>query len=124
MIRVLDESRSLAFYKKAFSLEISNRRDFDSFTLVYLRNSESSFEVELTINKDREAPYTHGDGYGHIAFCVDNIKNEHARLLNAGLSPGDVTDFKNESELIARFFFITDPDGYKIEVLEKFGHYQ
>lgn len=124
MIRVFNETNSLEFYEKAFGLKISNRRDFETFTLVYLRNDESDYELELTINKDRETPYTHGDGYGHIAFCVDDVDKELARLQDVGLSPNDVMDFKNGEELIARFFFITDPDGYEIEVLEKFGHYQ
>jgi len=124
MIRVLDEARSIAFYKAAFDLDISNRKDFDSFTLVYLRNTETDVELELTINKERTEPYTHGDGYGHVAFCVDDVDKEHARLKAAGLSPNDVMDFENNGELIARFFFISDPDGYEIEVLEKYGHYQ
>ena len=124
MIRVLDEKSSINFYQTAFGLTVTNRKDFETFTLVYLRNTESTYELELTINKDRVEPYTHGDGYGHIAFCVDNVDDEYARLIEAGLSPSKVTDFNNNNELIARFFFITDPDGYEIEVLEKFGHYQ
>jgi catechol 2,3-dioxygenase-like lactoylglutathione lyase family enzyme len=51
MIRVLDEPRSLAFYKKAFGLDVADRLEFPDFTLVYLSNSESPYEVELTINK-------------------------------------------------------------------------
>ena len=41
MIRVLDEARSVEFYKAAFRLEVADRYDFDSFTLVYLRNAEA-----------------------------------------------------------------------------------
>ena len=62
MIRVRDEARSLAFYKKAFGLDIADRLDFPDFTLVYLSNAESPYEVELTINKDRAEPYNLGDG--------------------------------------------------------------
>jgi len=67
MIRVLDEARSVDFYKRAFALEIADRLKFDDFALVYMRNPSSPFEVELTINFDRKTPYTHGDGYGHVA---------------------------------------------------------
>ena len=51
MIRVLDEARSVDFYRRAFGLEIAERLQFDGFTLVYLRNAEADFEVELTIKK-------------------------------------------------------------------------
>jgi lactoylglutathione lyase len=51
MIRVLDEDRAVAFYDKAFGLKIADRLDFDEFTLVYLSNADSGFELELTVNK-------------------------------------------------------------------------
>ncbi len=124
MIRVLDEARSVAFYDQAFGLKIADRLDFDSFTLIYLRNPEADFEVELTVNKDRTAPYDLGDGYGHIAFCVDDVDAEHARMLTAGLAPRKLVDFAPGGEVIARFFFIADPDGYQIEVLKRHGRYQ
>ncbi|KZL13643.1 MULTISPECIES: VOC family protein [unclassified Pseudovibrio] len=124
MIRVLDEERSLAFYRRAFGLEVAERLDFDSFTLVYLRNAENDFEVELTINKDRSEPYSLGDGYGHIAFCVDGLAAEHKRFQEEGLAPEDIKEFFVEGKLLARFFFVTDPDGYRIEMLERHGRYQ
>ena len=57
MIRVLDEARSVDFYGRAFGLQVAQRLDFDSFTLVYLSNDETGFELELTINKDRDAEH-------------------------------------------------------------------
>ncbi len=87
MIRVLDETRSTAFYTAAFGLAVADRFDFDDFTLVYLSNPEADFEVELTINKGRSDPYALGDGYGHVAFAVDDLDAEHARLTAAGLAP-------------------------------------
>jgi lactoylglutathione lyase len=68
MIRVLEEDRSVDFYRRAFGLGVAERLAFDSFTLVYLRNDEADFEVELTINHGRTEPYTLGDGYGHGSF--------------------------------------------------------
>lgn len=123
MIRVLDEARSLAFYDAAFGLKVADRMDFDSFTLVYLSNPESTFEVELTINKDRVEPYNLGDGYGHLAFSVDDVDAEHARMTAAGLAPRKLVDFAPAGTVIARFFFIADPDGYQIEVLQRGGRY-
>ena len=124
MIRVLDEARSVDFYRTAFGLEVADRMDFENFTLVYLRNSEADFEVELTVNKGRTEAYDLGDGYGHIAFCVDDVDAEHARLTGAGLSPRKLVDFAPGGDVIARFFFIQDPDGYEIEVLQRHGRYQ
>ena len=124
MIRVLDEARSVAFYEKAFGLRVAERLDFDSFTLVYLANDESPTELELTINKGRTQPYDLGDGYGHIAFAVDDVDALHARLEAEGMSPRKLVDFAPGGEVIARFFFIADPDGYQIEVLQRGGRYQ
>lgn len=124
MIRVLDESRSIEFYKIAFGLDVADRFDFEGFTLVYLKNAEADFELELTVNKDRTGPYELGNGYGHIAFCVEDLDAEHARLSKAGLAPRRLVDFAPGGDVIARFFFIQDPDGYEIEVLQKHGRYQ
>ncbi len=123
MIRVLDEERSVRFYEDAFELTAAERLDFDSFTLVYLSNHENSFELELTINKDRTDPYDLGDGYGHLAFCVDDLESEHKRLADAGYEPRKIVDFAPGGEPLARFFFIQDPDGYQIEVLQRAGRY-
>jgi lactoylglutathione lyase len=124
MIRVLEEARSRDFYEKAFGLTVADRLDFPGFTLVYLRNAEADFEVELTINKDQATPYELGNGYGHIAFVVDDLDAEHARFTALGLEPRPVVDFKHEGATLARFFFVADPDGYKIEVLQKHGRYR
>ncbi|MFO1164780.1 MAG: VOC family protein [Paracoccus sp. (in: a-proteobacteria)] len=121
MIRVLDEARSVDFYRRAFGLDIAQRLDFPDFTLVYLSNPETDFELELTVNKGRTEPYQLGDGYGHLAFSVDDLDAEHARLTAEGLAPRKLVDFAPGGEVIARFFFIADPDGYQIEVLQR-GH--
>ncbi len=124
MIRVLDEARSVAFYTKAFGLSVAQRLDFDDFTLVYLRNDEADFEVELTINKGRTEPYALGDGYGHLAFVVDDLDGEHARFTEAGFAPRKIVEFNRDGGLFARFFFVEDPDGYKIEVLQRHGRFR
>ena len=124
MIRVLDEARSVDFYGKAFGLTIADRFPFDGFTLVYLRSPDADFEVELTINHERTEPYALGDGYGHIAFAVADLAAEHARFVESGLNPNPVKEFFREGALLATFFFVTDPDGYKIEVLQRHGRYK
>ena len=124
MIRVADLDKSIDFYQRAFGLGVAERFDFDGFALVYLRNAENGFEIELTWNAGREEPYTHGDGYGHVAVCVDDANAEHGRFEAEGLNPLDVKEFHRDGALMARFFFVQDPDGYKVEVLERHGRYQ
>ena len=124
MIRVLDEARSVDFYRRAFGLDVADRFAFDGFTLVYLRNPEADFELELTINHGRTEPYAPGDGYGHIAFAVADLDAEHARFQREGLAPNPVKEFFRDGALMARFFFVQDPDGYRIEVLQRHGRYR
>lgn len=124
MIRVLDENKSAEFYRLAFGLEVAERLDFETFTLIYLSNEESEFELELTVNKDRSEPYVLGDGYGHLALSVDDLDAEHQRAADAGLNPGKIVAFNRDGALLARFFFLVDPDGYKIEVLQRHGRYK
>ena len=123
MIRVLDEARSVDFYERAFGLKVADRLDFDSFTLLYLSNDETGFELELTVNKGRTEPYDLGDGYGHLAVSVADLDAEHARLTELGLAPRKRVDFAPGGTVIARFFFVADPDGYQIEVLQREGRY-
>jgi lactoylglutathione lyase len=121
MIRVLDEERTTAFYRKAFGLEVADRYPMDSSTIVYLRNPKSPFEVELTINNDRDKPYEKGDGYGHLAVLVDDLDAERDRMKTEGLEPGDIKELDLGGT--ARFFFLKDPDGYQIEVLGRSGRF-
>lgn len=124
MIRVLDLGRSVDFYQKAFSLKEKRRHTFEGFSLVYLGNNENDFEIELTLNQGTAEPYTHGNGYGHIAVCVDELDAEHERIKSLGFEPRDIVAFSPDGDLLARFFFVKDPDGYEIEVIERHGAYQ
>lgn len=123
MLRVLDEDRSVAFYDKAFGLKVADRLDFPNFTLLYLSNADSTFELELTVNKGQTEPYDLGNGYGHLAFSVEDAAAERERFEAEGLNPRKLVDFAPAGEVIARFFFVQDPDGYEIEVLQRGGRY-
>lgn len=123
MIRVRDEARARDYYARAFGLEPADRFDFPDFTLLYLRHPASPFELELTVNKDRAEPYNLGDGYGHIAFVVEDAEAEHARFEREGFPVTPVKTLKHGDTPLATFFFATDPDGYKIEVIQKGGRF-
>ena len=55
---------------------------------------------------------------------VPDAAAEQARFVAEGLQPEPVKEFHREGALMARFFFVTDPDGYRIEVLERHGRYR
>ncbi len=124
MIRVIDLDASLTFYKQALDLDIAERLDFDGFSLVYLRNEENDMELELTWNEGTTEPYTHGSGYGHIAVAVDDLEAEYQKLVELNYNPAEIKEFFREGTLLAKFFFVQDPDGYKIEFLQRHGRYQ
>ena len=123
MIRVLDESRAVAFYRDAMGLAIVDRFAFEGFTLVYMRDPGATFEVELTVNHDRTEPYDLGDGYGHLAVAVDDLEAARAKMEAAHAAPGQIRELKHDGALLGRFFFVKDPDGYSIEVLQRHGRF-
>jgi lactoylglutathione lyase len=86
------KTRAIDFYRRAFGLDVADRFVFDDFTLVYLRNPEAHFEVELTVNHGRTKPYDHGDSYGHLAVVVDDLAAEHVRLANEGFVPNPIKE--------------------------------
>ena len=59
-----------------------------------------------------------------MAVCVGDLAAEHARLERLGLKPNPIKEFHRDGSLMARFFFVQDPDGYKTEVLERHGRYR
>ena len=124
MIRVFDLEKSIRFYREAFDLDLAERFDFDDFTLAYLRNPETDFEIELTWNHDQKEPYDHGSGYGHLAVAVDDLEAEHARFESLGFAPRNLVEMKHEGKPLARIFFVADPDGYQIEVIQSAGRFR
>ncbi len=122
MIRVRDEQRSLDFYRRAFGLEIAQQVDFESFRLIYLSNDETGFEIELTVNHGQTEPYDLGNGYGHLAVSVADLDAEHARMVTESLDPDPLKELVN-GDFRGQYFFLTDPDGYRIEVLQRGGRF-
>lgn len=123
MIRVQQEARSVAFYKAAFGLDIADKIVFDSFTLIYLSNAEEDFELELTVNHGHGA-YDLGNGYGHLAVSVDDLGAAHEQISATGVTCTPVKELALQGKVVGKFFFVTDPDGYKIEVLQRAGRFK
>lgn len=116
-IRVQNLEKSLKFYKEALGLIETRRKVYDEkkFALVYLSDKVGGYEVELTYNYDREIPYDLGNGFSHIAVGVKELEKERERHISLGY---EVTPIKALSETSAAYYFVTDPDGYKVEVIK------
>ena len=114
-LRVLDLDAAERFYTEAFGFAVSRKKDYpDNFTLSYMVAPGAPFELELTYNYGQIEPYELGNGYSHVAVGVDNIEESHRQHSDAGF---DVTPLKGLPGSPPKFYFITDPDGYKVEVV-------
>lgn len=120
MIRVGDLQRSVNFYTKMLGMEELRRRDVPEgkYTLAFVGygDEDSNTVIELTYNYGTER-YDHGSAFGHLAIGVPDVAATCERLRAAGTKitrePGPV---KFGTTVIA---FIEDPDGYKIELIER-----
>ena len=125
MVRVRDEERSVEILPSRIrAQDRAARRLPRVHAHLHARACRDGFEVELTVNKDRTQPYDLGDGYGHLAFVVDDLEAERTRMTAQGLAPKDIKQMNHDGKPFGKFFFIEDPDGYKIEVLQKGGRFQ
>ena len=115
-IRVMDLEKSMKFYRDALGLIETRRKDFPEhkFTLVYLSNEIGGYEIELTYNYNPEKPYELGNGFSHIAVGVDDLEAEREKHEALGY---EVTPLKGLPGQKPRYYFVTDPDGYKVEVI-------
>ncbi|MBM3567945.1 MAG: lactoylglutathione lyase [Alphaproteobacteria bacterium] len=121
MLRVLDLDKSIDFYTRLLGMSVLRRKDFPSgrFTLAFVGYGEETAAtvIELTHNWDQKEPYTIGSGYGHIAIGVPDIHATCDRLAKDGVKiPRPPGPMKHGGSVIA---FIEDPDGYRIELIER-----
>jgi len=127
MLRVGDMDRAIEFYTGVMGMQLLRRNDYPEgrFTLAFVGYGPESDNsvIELTHNWG-VSRYDIGDGYGHIAVSVDDLDGARARMDGAGLSPGPLRELARDGKPVARFFFIKDPDGYSIEVLQRGGRFE
>jgi lactoylglutathione lyase len=121
MIRVFDMDKSIDFYTRLLGMKLLRRKDYPSgeFTLAFVGYGDETGNtvIELTHNWPRKEPYTIGDGFGHLAIGMPDIYGTCERLAKAGVKiPRPPGPMKHGGGPIA---FIEDPDGYKIELIER-----
>ncbi len=110
-INVRELDKSLQFYKEALGLEEVRRitPEDGSFIIVYLGDGESSHQLELTWLRDWDRAYNLGDNEFHLAFRTDDFEAAHRKHSEMGCICYENTKMG--------IYFITDPDGYWLEVL-------
>lgn len=106
---VSDLEKSLKFYEEALDLHESRRIENENFTIVYVKNDNSSFELELTWLKDHPQKYDLGECEFHLALVTDDFEEAHKKHEEMGC-----ICFENKEMGI---YFITDPDGYWLEIV-------
>ncbi|MBQ4630308.1 MAG: VOC family protein [Clostridia bacterium] len=106
---VSDLQASLDFYEKALGLTEVRRKEKESFTIVYIGNKESDFELELTWLKDHPQKYDLGECEFHLAFRTDDYEAAHKLHEEMGCICYENPDMG--------IYFIQDPDGYWLEVV-------
>ena len=121
MIRVFDLEKSIDFYTRLLGMTLLRRKDYESgrFTLAFVGYGDETqtTAIELTHNWDQATPYTIGSGFGHLAIGLRDITGVCARLAREGVKiPRPPGPMKHGGSVIA---FIEDPDGYKIELIER-----
>ncbi len=117
--RVLDLDRSIDFYTNKLGLELARKVPIgDDATNAFLAvPGDPEPRLELTLNHDREEPYSLGEGYSHVAFVVEDLD-----ALAENLEAAGGVDFESKPHAIStgtRLFFVKDPDGYRIEFIER-----
>lgn len=111
-IAVEDVERSVEFYKKALGLKVKYVKDLPHINLTYMVDEdESGYELELTLRKGHDGMYNLGDNPVHLAFYVEDYAGALQRHQEMGCIQRIVEP--------AGIHFITDPDGYSIEIMPK-----
>ena len=121
MIRVRDLEKSIDFYTRLLGMRLLRRKDYPSgeFTLAFVGYGEEDAHtvLELTHNWGQKEPYSIGSGFGHLAIGVPDIYGTCEKLGREGVKiPRPPGPMKHGGSVIA---FIEDPDGYKIELIER-----
>lgn len=115
-LRIVDEDASLRFYR-ALGFEERGRLNFESAYNVYLGLPGEDDRLELTVNVGRKEPYDLGEGYNHIAVAVDDLDALLERLAEEGIAP-DRPPYAPGGRDEYRICFVTDPDGYRLELVD------
>jgi lactoylglutathione lyase len=117
-VRVLDPDASLRFYG-TLGFEKRGRLNFETAYNIYLGLPGDGDVLELTVNRGRTEPYDLGTGYNHIALTVQDIDAALSDLAAIGVEPEKPAYHPGGNESLPRIAFVADPDGYRVELIDK-----
>ena len=115
--RITDIDRSVSFYEKLGFEEKRRMPIGDDATNVFMGLPNDGARLELTYNHGQDEPYDLGTGYGHIALAVDDLDGVLSQLGSDGIEPERPPYTVREGG--SRLCFVRDPDGYRIELIER-----
>jgi lactoylglutathione lyase len=117
--RITDIDRSVDFYKALGFNEVGRLPIRDEAINVFMGLPDDGPEprLELTYNVGREEPYEIGTGYGHIAITTADLDSALSRLAEQGIEPERAPYTVSDGG--PRLCFVRDPDGYRIELIER-----
>lgn len=120
MLRVGNLDRSINFYTEVLGMRLLRRKDYPEgkFTLAFVgyQDEADGAALELTFNWDTDR-YDIGSGYGHVALEVDDAYEACAEIKRrGGVVTREAGPMKHGTTVIA---FVQDPDGYKVELIQK-----
>jgi lactoylglutathione lyase len=120
VINVSDMEKSLAFYKDLLGMTEQFRSDSPDNLEIGVDFPSNPVGPHLLLNlvKNRTTPYNHGDAFNRFALFVKDIEGIQKRMAAAGVKMKPLNDLKSHK---VKVLFVTDPDGYTVELLESYG---
>jgi lactoylglutathione lyase len=115
--RVFDPEKSVTFYEQLGMKELRRIPIREEAINIFMGFEDDGPRLELTYNFGQKEPYEIGTGYGHIAIGVEDLDGSLERLARMGIEPERPPYSIREGG--SRLCFVRDPDGYRIELLEK-----
>jgi lactoylglutathione lyase len=123
MIQVQKLEDAIFFYERALGFTVADRHRYPGATLVYMRGPNSAFELELLSPDTWDYAQMPEPGRTHIAFTVEDLDAQHARLTGLAITADPVSDYAANGIHQTRYFYFYDPEGNQIEFLEPYGRY-
>ena len=123
MIQVQNLQSAIVFYERALGFTVVDRHRYPGATLVYMRGPSSAFELELISPDKWDYARMPEPGRTHIAFTVEDLDAERARLTGLAIAADPVSDYAVNGIHQTRYFYFYDPEGNQIEFLEPHGRY-
>ena len=119
--RIVDSEKSKEFYAGKLGMKLVGEMHFDTATNYFFAMEADASQpmLELTHNHGQTEPYDMGNGYSHVAFTVDDLEGTVSKLEEAGVEVALQPKTMSVEGHDYRIAFVVDPDGYRVELVER-----